>query len=112
MRRRYCEISRRLQPGYTTEGYRWPVAVVGDEFLATAYQSGPSVPTTCTTHLLTRVGTKWTVKQIIPACANQFARDGSRVLFGTGAAMPIYVRGSNGLYAEESRVLPPKRGFL
>lgn len=101
-----------LQAGYTTEGYRWPVVVVGDEFLATAYQSGPSVPTTCVTHLLTHVRTKWTVKQIIAVCANQLVRDGTRVLFDTGAAMPIYARGSNGLYAEESRVLPPSEGFF
>lgn len=101
-----------LQAGYTAEGYRWPIVVVGDEFLATAYQSGPSVPTTCVTHLLTHVGTKWTVKQVIPVCANQLVRDGTRVLFETGAAMLIYARGSNGLYTEESRVLPPSDGFF
>jgi hypothetical protein len=101
-----------LPAGYDAEGYRWPIAVVGDEILATAYQSGPSVPTTCVTHLLTRSGTRWTLKQVIDVCATQFAKDDNRVLFGTNAAMPIYVRGSNGLYTEESRVLPPSEGFF
>lgn len=108
-------VLRNVQPlpaGYDAAGYRWPIVVVGDEILATAYQSGPSVPTNCATHLLTRSGTKWTLKQVINVCADQFAKDGTQVLFGTNAAMPIYVRGSNGLYTEESRVLPPSEGFF
>lgn len=102
-----------LPAGYDAAGYRWPVAVVGDDLLATAYQSGPSVPTTCVTHVLARTtGTRWAVKQTINVCADQFAKDGNRILFGTTGELPIYVRGANGLYTEESRVLPPSEGFF
>lgn len=101
-----------LPAGYDTAGYRWPVVVVGDDILATEFQTGPSVPTTCATHVLGRSGTRWAVKQVIEVCADQFARDGSRVLFDTGAAMPIYARGSDGSYVEESRVVPPSEGFF
>lgn len=101
-----------LPPGYDTVGYRFPIVVVGDDVFATAFQSGPSVPTTCATHVHGRTGTTWQLKQVINTCASQFAKDGSRVLFGTGAQLPIYVRGANGLYTEESRVLPPSDGFF
>lgn len=101
-----------LASGYDTAGYRWPIAVVGDDILATAFQSGPSVPTTCATHVLGWTGKQWAVKQVIDACAGQFAKDGNRILFGTNEQLPIYVRGSNGLYTVESRVLPPSEGFF
>lgn len=101
-----------LPTGYDAAGYRWPVAVLGDDIFVTAFQSGPAVPTTCATHVFGRTGTYWAPKQVINACADQFAKDGSRILFGTGAQMPIYVLGSNGLYTEESRVFPPSDGFF
>lgn len=101
-----------LPPGYDTVGYRFPVVVVGDDVFVTAFQSGPSVPTTCATHVHGRTGTTWQLKQVINTCAWQFAKDGSRVLFNTGAQLPIYVRGANGLYTEESRLLPPSDGFF
>jgi hypothetical protein len=101
-----------LPTGYTTAGYRAPIAVIGDDILVTAYQSGPSVPTTCATHVFGRNGTRWQVKQIINACVSSFAKDGTRVLFGTAGTLPIYARGSNGLYAVESSVIPPSTGFF
>jgi hypothetical protein len=101
-----------LATGYTAAGYRYPIAVVGDDILVTAFQSGPEVPTTCTTHVFGRNDTRWQVKQVINVCASSFAKDGSRVLFGTAGPMPIYSRGSDGLYAEESRVFPPSTGFF
>lgn len=101
-----------LPTGYTAAGYRYPIAVVGDDILVTAYQTGESVPTTCATHVFGRTDTRWQVKQVINVCASLFAKDGNRVLFGTAGQMPIYARGSNGLFAEESRVFPPSADFF
>jgi hypothetical protein len=101
-----------LPAGYTEAGYRYPIAVVGDDILVTAYQTGPEVPETCATHVFGRTDTRWQVKQVINVCASSFAKDGTRVLFGTAGQMPIYARGSNGLFAEESRVFPPSTGFF
>lgn len=101
-----------LPTGYTEGGYRYPVAVVGDDILVTAYQTGPSVPETCVTHVFGRTDTRWQVKQIINVCPSAFAKDGNRVLFGTAGPMPIFTRGSNGLFTEESRVFPPATGFF
>lgn len=101
-----------LATGYTAAGYKYPIAVVGDDILVTAYQTGPEVPTTCATHVFGRNDTRWQVKQVINVCAGSFAKDSSRVLFGTGGPMPIYARGSDGLFAEESRVFPPSTGFF
>jgi len=96
-----------LPGGYDTAGYRWPVAVVGDDVFATAYQSGPAVPTTCATHVWGRTGYRWQIKQVINTCAGVFAKDGPRILFVTGAASPIYVRGADGLYTQQSVLIPP-----
>jgi hypothetical protein len=101
-----------LPAGYTVAGYRYPVAVVGDDILVTAFQTGPSVPDTCATHVFGRTDTRWQVKQVINVCGSLFAKDGNRVLFGTAGPMPIYARGSNGLFVEESRVFPPSTGFF
>jgi hypothetical protein len=101
-----------LLPGYTAAGYRYPVEVIGDDILATAYQTGAGLPDTCATHVFGRTDTRWQVKQVIDVCPTSFARDGNRVLIGTAASMPIYARGSNGLFAEESRVFPPSPGFF
>jgi len=101
-----------LAPGYDTAGYRYPIAVVGDDILVTAFQSGPDVPATCATHVFGRTGTSWQVKQVIDTCAGQFAKDGHRILFGTAGQMPIYGRGANGLFSEESRVFPPSAGIF
>lgn len=101
-----------LPPGYTAAGYRYPIAVVGNDILMTAYQTGPSVPATCATYVYSHTDTGWQRRQTINACADQFAKDGNRVLFGTTGEMPIYARGANGLFAEESRVLPPGAGFF
>lgn len=101
-----------LPAGYTSAGYRYPIAVVGDDILVTAFQSGESVPTTCAVHVFGRTDTRWQVKQVINVCPSLFAKDGSRVLFGTAGQMPIYARGSNGLFAEESRVFPPSTNFF
>jgi hypothetical protein len=101
-----------LPTGYTAAGYKYPVGVVGNDILVTAYQTGPSVPETCATHVFGLTDAGWQRKQVIDVCASQFAKDGSRILFGTAGPMPIYARGGNGLFAEESRVLPPSAGFF
>ena len=101
-----------LPAGYDTAGYRYPIAVIGDDILVTAFQSGPAMPGTCETHVFGRTDTRWHVKQVINLCAGQFAKDGRRLLFDTGAQLIIYARGSNGLFSEESRVTPPSDGFF
>ena len=101
-----------LPPGYTAAGYREPIAVVGDDILVTAFQYGSNVPTTCQTHVFGRNDTRWSVKQVIDRCANIVAKDGNRVLFDTVSQLTIYVRGSDGLFTEESRLLPPSEGFF
>lgn len=101
-----------LPAGYTSAGYRYPIAVVGNDIVVTAYQSGESVPTTCATHVFGLTDTGWRLKQVINVCAGLFAKDGNRLLFGTAGPMPIYARGSDGLFAEESRVFPPSTGFF
>jgi hypothetical protein len=110
----YAQSIRRnttaLPAGYETAGYRTPLAVVGDDILVTAFRSGPGVPELCETHVWGRTDTRWQVKQVIDVCAEKLAKDGSRVLFGTSGAMPIYARGANGLFAEEGRVQPPSEG--
>lgn len=42
----------------------------------------------------------------------QFRQDGNRVLIDTVSQFTIYVRGSDRLFVEESRVLPPSDGFF
>lgn len=101
-----------LPAGYERAGYRHPLVVVGDDVIATAYLRGPGVPEKCSTHVFGREGTVWRVKQTIDVCASNFARDGNRVLFGLSTHLPVYVRGSDGLYTEESRVLPPREDFF
>lgn len=101
-----------LPPGYTQAGYRAPIAVVGDDILVTAFQYGPNVPERCQTYVLVRNDTRWSVKQIIDRCADSMAKDGNRVLIDTVTQFTIYVRGSDGLFTEESRVLPPSDGFF
>ncbi len=101
-----------LGPGYDAAGYGYPIAVVGDDILVAAYQSGPGIADICETHVFGRIGTRWQVKQVIRLCAEQFAKDGPRVLFGTSGYLPIYVRDSSGSFSEESRVLPPSQGFF
>jgi hypothetical protein len=101
-----------LPAGYTAAGYRYPIAVVGNDILVTAYQTGPSVPETCATYVYGHTDAGWQRKQVINVCPSQFAKDGNRVLFGTAGAMPIYSRASNGLFVEESRVVPPSDGFF
>jgi hypothetical protein len=100
-----------LPPGYTSAGYRAPIAVVGDDILVTAFQYG-QIPSICQTHVLGRNDTRWSVKQVIDRCADSFAKDGNRVLIDTVSQFTIYVRGSDGLFTEESRVLPPSEGFF
>lgn len=101
-----------LPPGYTTAGYRGPIAVVGDDIVVTAFQYGPTVPEICQTVVLGRNDTRWSVKQVIDRCADSMVKDGSRVLIDTVSQFTIYVRGSDGLFTEESRVLPPSAGFF
>jgi hypothetical protein len=112
----YAQSVRRnrspLLPGYTSAGYRYPLAVVGNDILVTAYQNGPGVTERCETHVWSRIDTRWHIKQIIDVCAGQFAKDGNRILFGTAGPMPIYARGSDGSFSEESRVFPPIDGFF
>lgn len=112
----YAQSVRRnrtaLPAGYDTAGYRYPLAVVGDDILVTAFRSGPGVPELCETHVWGRTDTRWQVKQVINVCADQLVKDGSRVLFGVPGPMPIYSRGANGLFSEESRVTPPSDGFF
>ena len=101
-----------LPPGYTFAGYRDPIAVVGDDILVTGISFGPNTPIVCQTYVLGRNDTRWSVKQVIDQCATGFAKDGNRVLFDTASQFTIYVRGSDGLFTEESRVLPPSEGFF
>lgn len=110
----YAQSIRRntspLPIGYDVAGYRYPLAVVGDDILVTAFRTGPGVPELCETHVWGRTDTRWRVKQVINVCAEQFAKDGNRVLFGASVDMPIYARDANGLFAEESRVPVPSDG--
>jgi hypothetical protein len=101
-----------LPPGYTSAGYRGPIAVVGDDIVVTAFKYGSNVPTTCETHVLVRNDTRWSVKQVIDKCADGFVKDGNRVLMSTNSQLTIYARGSDGLFTEESRILPPSEGFF
>lgn len=101
-----------LPAGYDTVGYRYPLAVIGNDIVATAFRSGPAVPELCETHVLVRTDTRWQVKQVIGGCADQFAKDGTRLLFGKSGPMPIFSRGADGRFSEESRVFPPSDGFF
>jgi hypothetical protein len=107
---------RPLQPGYTAAGYKYPVAVMGDDIVVTALQSGPGLTPACETHVLARTGTgtAWTLKQVIPVCAAHFATDNNRLWFGTATGpMPIYLRDSVGVFAAESSITPPSNvGFI
>jgi hypothetical protein len=98
-----------LPAGYDTAGYRWPIAVVGNDIFVTAYQTGPAVPQRCATYVYARNSSNgfWQVKQVINTCASNFAKDGARILFGTGGPAPIYVRGADGLYTQQSVLTPP-----
>ena len=101
-----------LPAGYTAAGYRSPIAVVGDDILVTAFQYGPNVPEICQTYVLGRKDTRWSVKQVIDRCADSFAQDGHRVLIDTVSQFTIYIRGSDGLFTEESRIVPPSDGLF
>lgn len=101
-----------LPSGYDRAGYRYPLAVVGDDIVVTAFRSGPGVPELCETRVFGRTDNLWQIKQTINVCADQFARDGNRILFSSGASLIIYARGANGMFAEEGRILPPSDGFF
>lgn len=107
---------RPLRPGYTTAGYQYPIVVMGDDIVVTAFQNGPGVTPACETHVLARtgVGTAWALKQVIPVCAAHFAKDNHRLWFGTAIGpMPIYLRDGAGVFAEESAIAPPANlGFI
>lgn len=101
-----------LPPGYDRAGYRYPLAVVGDDVVVTAFRSGPVVPELCETRVFGRTDTLWAVKQTINVCAEQFAKDGSRFLLSAGNSLIIYARGANGMFAEEGRIVAPSAGFF
>lgn len=101
-----------LPPGYDRAGYGYPVAVVGDDIVVTARLSGPGVAELCETHVFGRTDTVWRVKQTIASCADQFAKDGHRILLSTGTALTIYARGSDGLFIRESHIEPPSPGLF
>lgn len=101
-----------LPPGYDRAGYRYPIAVVGDDIVVTAFRSGPVVPELCETRVFGRTDNLWRVKQTINICAEQFAKDGNRILFGTSSSLIIFARGVDGLFTEEGRILPPSNGFF
>lgn len=63
-----------LPPGYTSAGYRAPIAVVCDDIRVTAFEFGPNVPIICQTYVLGRNDTRWSVKQVIDRCADSFAK--------------------------------------
>jgi hypothetical protein len=101
-----------LPPGYDRAGYRYPLAVIGDDIVVTAFRSGPGVPELCETRVFGRIDTLWRIKQTINACAEQFAKDGNRILLSAGNSLTIYARGADGMFAQESRIVAPSEALF
>lgn len=99
-------VYRRLSSGpwyrHATLRNRYLVAVVNDEILA-------ANGTGCNTDVFALDGTRWVIKQNIPACGEYIVQDYNRVLFVDTRSYRdwvIYVRRDDGTWVEESRLNP------